>query len=139
MSSGGRISAFFFALSVTTSSKFWVRSYRAEFSHSLGHFPPPSFVAGGDRCSPEKPVAVAVLARSTQLCRKARGSIRRPRISFQISIIRNEHVCVAGRPLLLAVQLRPGEPLLVAVQLRPGESGRRRSGAKSDNDKKLFE
>jgi hypothetical protein len=29
--------------------------------------------------------------------------------------------------------------LLVAVQLRPGESGRRRSGAKSDNDKKLFE
>src|ERR1700678_2689042 len=72
-------------------------------------------------------------------CRKARGSIRRPRISFQISIIRNEHVCVAGRPLLLAVQLWPGEPLLVAVQLRPGESGRRRSGAKSDNDKKLFE
>jgi hypothetical protein len=82
---------------------------------------------------------------------KARGSIRRPRISFQISIIRNEHVRVAGRPLLLtvqlwpgepllvAVQLWPGEPLLVAVQLRPGESGRRRSGAKSDNDKKLFE
>jgi hypothetical protein len=72
-------------------------------------------------------------------CRKAPGSIRRPRISFQISIIRNENVCVAGRPLLVAVQLRPGDPLLVAVQRRPGESGRRHSGAKSDNDKKLFE
>jgi hypothetical protein len=71
--------------------------------------------------------------------RKARRSMRRPRISFQIPIIRNGNVCIAGQSLLVAVQLRPGEPLLVAVQLRPGESGRRDSGPKSDNDKKLFE
>jgi hypothetical protein len=51
----------------------------------------------------------------------------------------NETVCVAGQPLLMAVQLRPGEPLLVAVQPRPGERWRRHSGAKNDNDKKLFE
>jgi hypothetical protein len=70
---------------------------------------------------------------------KARRSIRRPRISFQISIIRNGNVCVAGRPLLVAVQLRSDDPLLVPVQRRPGESGRRHSSAKSDNDKKLFE
>jgi hypothetical protein len=33
------------ALSVTTSLKIPVRLYRGEFSHSLGQFPPPSFVA----------------------------------------------------------------------------------------------
>jgi hypothetical protein len=66
-------------------------------------------------------VAPKTMTSPSSAIRKARWSIRWARISFQISIMCIEDV--AGRPLLVDVQLRPGEPLLVSVQLGPSECG----------------